>query len=113
VAKLLVMVVRIAGLAAIVVGALLWSGRPALLGPHIGIGFAVAIVVFIMAVMALMRKAIGVGVAGIVLACLLPVVGFMQLPLTFHGLSLVQVVHVMIGLVAIGLAERLYSGLHS
>jgi hypothetical protein len=112
-AKALIMLVRVLGLAAIVLGALLWSGRPQLLGPHIGGGFLVALVVLVLAVIALTKKAFVPGILGIVLACLLPVVGFMQLPLTFHTLGAVQVVHIFLALMAIGTAERLYSAIRA
>jgi hypothetical protein len=106
------MLVRVFGLLAILVGALLWGGREPLLGAHIGVGMLVALALFVMGVMALLKKAIGPGVAGIVMAVLLPAFGFMQLPLTFHSWRPVQVIHVMVALMAIGLGERLYSALH-
>lgn len=108
-AKTLIMLVRLLGLTAIVIGILLWSGRPTLFGAHIGVGFVVTILIFIMSLAALIKKAMLPGAVGLVLALLLPAVGFMQLPLTFHGWRMVQVVHVMLGLAAIGLGERLYS----
>ena len=108
-AKTLIMLVRLLGLTAIVIGILLWSGRPTLFGAHIGVGFVVTILIFIMSLAALIKKAMLPGAVGLVLALLLPAVGFMQLPLTFHGWRMVQVVHVMLSLAAIGLGERLYS----
>jgi hypothetical protein len=44
---------------------------------------------------------------------LLPAVGFMQLPLTFHNLRMIQVIHLMVALSIIGLAERLYSAVRA
>jgi hypothetical protein len=35
----------------------------------------------------------------------------MQLPVTFHSLRLIQVLHIMLALCIIGLAERLYSSI--
>jgi hypothetical protein len=111
-AKTLVMLVRVLGLAAIVLGSLLWiTGRQPYLGPHIGAGFCVAIAVFAMAVLALLRKAVVLGVAGILLAVLLPMAGFMQLPLVFHVMGAIQVAHIAIALSVVGLAERLYSAI--
>jgi len=107
------MLVRIGGLAAIVLGALLWAGHTPLLASHIGTGFAVAMVVFILSVMALLKKAVLPGILGVVCAVLLPVFGFLQLPLTFHALGVIQVIHIMIALMTIGLAERLYSAIQS
>jgi hypothetical protein len=112
-AKALIMIVRVLGLAAIVLGALLWSGHKEYLAPHIGGGFFVAIVVLVLAVIALTKKAVVPGILGIALACLLPVVGFMQLPLTFHTLGVIQVVHIIFALGTIGVAERLYAAIRA
>jgi hypothetical protein len=112
-AKVLIMLVRVFGMAAIVLGAMLWStGHQPYLAPHIGAGFLVAIVVFVLAVVALTRKAVLPGILGVVFALLLPVVGFMQFPLVFHELRAIQVVHVMLALLTIGVAERLFSAIH-
>lgn len=112
-AKALIMIVRVLGLAAIVLGVLLWTGRQQYLGPHIGGGFLVAMVVFVLAVLALMKKAVVPGILGVVLAVLLPVVGLKQFPLTFHTLQAIQVVHIVLALATIGVAERLYSAIRS
>jgi hypothetical protein len=110
-AKALIMLVRVLGLAAIVLGVLLWAGGSQYLGAHIGSGFAVALLVFVLAVIALTKKAVLPGILGVVLAVLLPVVGFMQFPLSFHSLRAVQVAHFVFALLTIGLAERIYSGI--
>jgi hypothetical protein len=107
--KALIMLVRVIGLISIVVGAMLWTGREALLGAHIGLGMLIMLLVFVLSVVAIIKKAMVPGAIGIVLSLLLPAVGFMQLPLTFHTLRMIQVIHVMVGLCIIGLAERLYS----
>jgi hypothetical protein len=103
------MLVRVLGLVAIVLGALLWTGRQQYLGPHIGGGFLVSTVVFILAVLALTKKAVVPGILGVVLAVLLPVVGLKQFPLTFHTLAAIQVVHIVLALITIGVAESLYA----
>jgi hypothetical protein len=105
------MLVRLIGLVSIVLGALLWSGHPQYLGPHIGGGFFVAMVVFVLAVFALMKGAVVPGILGVVLAVLLPIVGLKQLPLTFHTLGAIQVAHIFFALATIGVAERLYSAI--
>jgi len=112
-AKALIMLVRVLGLASIVLGVLLWSAHPKLLGPHIGAGFLVSTVVYILAVIALTRKAVLPGILGVVFAVFLPVVGLKQLPLTFHTLGAIQVVHIVLALMTIGVAERLYSAIRS
>ena len=106
------MVVRVLGLAAVVIGSLLWftNHRP-YLGPHIGLGFCVAAAVFVMSVIAMIKGDVVLGVAGLLLAILLPFVGFMQLPLVFHSMGAIQVAHIVLGLSAIGVAERLYSAI--
>ena len=111
-AKTLVMLVRVVGLAAIVLGSLLWlGGHPGFLGPHIGAGFCVAMVVFVMSVIALTRKAVVPGVIGVLLSLLLPMVGFMQLPLVARSMGAIQVAHIAIALTIIGVGERLYSAI--
>ena len=114
-AKTLIMLVRVLGLAAIVLGSLLWvTGRESYLAPHIGIGFFVAAVVFVMAVIAMVKRAVVVGVIGLLLAILLPLAGLMQLPLPgrLHTLGAIQVVHIAVALSVIGAAERLYAAVH-
>jgi hypothetical protein len=111
-AKAFIMLVRVLGLAAIVLGSMLWmTAHEPFMKPHIGAGFCVAIVVFAMGVIAVAKKAVGLGVAAILLALLLPIVGFMQLqtPLLPHAMGAIQAAHIAIALCAIGLAERLYS----
>jgi hypothetical protein len=112
--KALIMLVRVLGLTAIVLGSLLWmGGHNPLLGPHIGVGFCVAAVVFVMSVIAMIKKAVGVGIAGVLLSMLLPIVGLMQTesPLIPHAMGAIQVAHIAIALTTVGLAERLYSAI--
>ena len=98
---------------ALILGVMLWTGNAGMLQGHIGVGFLVSIAVFILSIMAILNKAIGIGVAGVVFAFLLPLVGFLQLPATYHTLRLIQVIHVMVGLMALGIAERIYSAIQS
>jgi hypothetical protein len=111
--KALIMLVRVLGLASIVLGALVWAQHMQLLAAHIGIGFLISIAVFILAVVAFTKKAVVPGSLGLVFALLLPVIGFMQLPVTFHSLRLIQVLHIMLALCVIGVAERLYSAIRT
>jgi hypothetical protein len=111
--KALIMLVRVIGLISIVLGAMLWAGHETLEGAHIGLGMLIALLVFVLSVMALVKKAVVPGAIGVVLSLLLPVIGFMQLPLTFHTLRMIQVVHLMVALSIIGLAERLYSAVRA
>lgn len=109
--KALIMLVRVLGLTSIVLGVLVWAERVQLLSAHIGVGFLVSIAVFVLAVVALTKKAVLPGILGVVFAILLPVIGFMQLPVTFHTLRMIQILHIMLALCMIGLAERLYSAI--
>ncbi len=103
------MLVRVLGLVSIVLGALVWAERENLLAAHIGVGFLVSMAVFALAVAALLKKAVVPGIFGVIFSLLLPVIGFLQLPATFHTMRLIQVLHIMVALSIIGLAERLYS----
>jgi hypothetical protein len=110
-AKALIMLIRVIGLAAIVLGVFLWTGHRQYLGPHIGVGFFIAMVVFVLAVIGLMKKAVVPGILGVVLAVLLPVIGLKQLPLTFHTAGVIQVAHIVLALATIGVAESLYASI--
>jgi hypothetical protein len=113
-AKACIMLVRLLGLAAIVIGGLLWmNAYGPYLKPHLALGFCVVTLVFVMGVIALTRHAIGLGIAGILLALLLPMVGFMQLPLVARAMGGIQVAHIAVALCIIGVAERLYSVIRS
>ena len=109
-AKSLIMLVRVLGLLAIVFGSLSWfTGQRHYLAPHIGIGFGVAVAVLVMAVMAMAKGDVVLGVIGLLLAILLPMIGFMQLPLVVRSMGAIEGIHIALALTAIGIAERLYS----
>ena len=109
-AKSLIMLVRVLGLLAIILGSLSWvTGQRHYLAPHIGIGFCVAVVVVVMSVIAMAKGDVVLGVIGLLLAVLLPLIGFMQLPVVFHSMGAVQGIHIALAFTAIGVAERLYS----
>jgi len=109
-AKSLIMLVRVLGLAAIVLGSLSWlTGQKHYLGPHIGIGFCVGLVVLVMAVLAMAKGNVVLGVVGLLLAVILPFSGLMQIPVVFHSMGAAQGIHIALALTIIGVAERLYS----
>lgn len=113
-AKAFIMLVRLLGLAAIVIGGLVWmNAYQPYLKPHIALGFCVVVLVFVMGMMALAKRAVGLGIAGILLALLLPMVGFLQLPLLPRAMGGMQVAHIAVALCVVGLAERLYSVIRS
>jgi hypothetical protein len=108
-AKVLIMLVRL--VAIIEIGLGIWiaagSGFP-YLKAHIGLGFVMALSVFLLAVIAAGRRVYGLAIIGIVLAILIPVVGFKQLPLpATGGMGAIQYAHVIAVLAAIGVAEAL------
>lgn len=106
------MSVRVLGLAAIVLGLLLWAtGHMPYLGPHIAIGFCVVSLVFVMGIVAIAKRAVVAGVIGILLAVVVPIAGFLQLPLHYRPTGPVQVLHFAVALSLIGVAERLYSAI--
>ncbi len=110
-AKALIMLVRLAAVVSLILGALLWSGSEKYLGPHIGSGFLIAGVVFVLSILGILKKAVVPGIVGVILAVLLPVVGFKQLPLSFHTFGAVQIIHVLVALAIIGVAESLYGAI--
>ncbi len=110
-AKALIMLVRLAAVVSIVLGVLLWSGSQNYLGAHIGSGFFIAGVVFVLSILGILKKAVVPGVVGVILAALLPVVGFKQLPLAYRAFGAVQIIHVLVALAIIGVAESLYGAI--
>jgi hypothetical protein len=114
--KALIMFVRLVGVTAIILGAILWnSGEEAYLALHIGVGFLLVTLLIVLAVFGVIRKAVVPGVVAIVLALLLPVVGFLQLqvPLSPRAMHGMQLAHFVIALTAVGMAERLYAAIRS
>lgn len=109
--KALIMLVRLLGLLSIILGLLLWSGSAKFLASHIGGGFLVSALVFVLAIIGILKKAVVPGVLGVILAVLLPVVGFKQLPLVFHSFGAIQIAHVIVALAVIGVAESLYGAI--
>jgi len=110
-AKVLIMLVRVVALVSIVLGVLLWSGSQNYLGPHIGSGFLISAVVFALSIFGILKKAVVPGILGVILAVLLPVVGLKQLPLTYHTFGIIQIIHVLVALAIIGVAESLYGAI--
>lgn len=109
-AKMLAMTVRLLFVVELVLGVLLAAARLQFLQVHIGLGFLVAICVASLAIMACAKRMLGIGVVGLFFAILLPVTGFKQFPLRFgSSIGLIQIVHVVVALAAVGLAEALHS----
>jgi hypothetical protein len=104
------MVIRLAGVIQIALGLLFWTGNVrSLVGLHMGIGLGLVIGLWIMAGLAAWA---GVNPGLLVLTVLwgifVPVLGMTQvrlLPGDWHWV--IQVAHLAVGLIAIGLGERL------
>jgi hypothetical protein len=108
------MVIRVTGLAQIVLGLLFWTGNALNLIPvHMWIGFGLVLALLTMAGLAA-RAGVqpGLVILTVLWSILVPVLGMTQarlLPGDAHWV--VQVVHLLVGLIAIGLGERLASAI--
>jgi hypothetical protein len=110
-AKVLIMLVRL--VAVIEIGLGIWiafgKGYP-YLKAHIALGFVMALSVFLLSMIAATRREFTLMIVGIVLAVLIPVIGFTQLKPQYAGsIGPVQYAHVVIVLAAIGVAEALHA----
>ena len=109
-AKILAMIVRVFFIVELVLGVLLTNAHLQYLPMHMGFGFLVAICVAILAIMACVKRDFGIGVVGLIFAILLPVIGIKQFPLKFGTqIGLIQIVHVVVALAAVGVAEALHA----
>jgi hypothetical protein len=110
--KILIMLVRALALVSIVLGVLIWTGRmPNLLGSHMALGFTITLLIAILAVLALAKRAFPLGVLGIIVAVALPWIGLRQFPLSFMHLGAIQLAHILVVIAALGIAERLSSAI--
>jgi len=109
-AKILIMLFRLVWLLGLAVGIWIWTGHGyATLNTHIALGFCTVLLLAIIAVLGIVARAslVHILVAGFWII-LLPVVGFGQLrwmPGAQHWL--LRVLHLLIGILAIGSAEML------
>lgn len=103
-------IVRLVGLAAIVLGLVLWTGNGyAYLKLHMWLGFIVTFALLLLVAISLLAR-LGpmLPVLALVWAVLLPVLGIAQLRIVLGPNHwVIQVVHLILGLGAIGLAETL------
>jgi hypothetical protein len=115
IASIAQMVVRIAGLILMVLGVIIWPGHADFLIPvHILIG---SLLVIALLTLSYLAGRSGVSTSLIILAVVwalaLPVLGLIQeklLPETGHWI--IQVLHLLFGIVAIGIAEMLGAQIH-
>lgn len=108
--KVLVMLARLLFLIELVLGTYIWTayGMPTL-NIHIGLGFVMTLVVLVLAVIALVRRMVILGVLGVLIALLTPYIGLKQIPamVFMPSLGVIQVMHIITGLAAIGIAEAI------
>jgi hypothetical protein len=96
-------------LVALILGVVLWTGSPGLLNIHIITGFILTLVLLLIGLVGfLARVAPALPIVAIAWAILLPYVGFAQLRL-LPGAShiVIQVIHLLVGICAIGIVEAL------
>jgi hypothetical protein len=111
-AKILIMLVRALALVSIVLGVLIWTGKsPDLLGAHIGMGFLITLLIVLLTILALVKRAFPVGLLGVVVAVALPWIGLRQFPLAFMHLGAIQVAHILVVVAALGISESLYAAI--
>lgn len=105
------MIIRVLWLVNIVLGILFATGNlDQLVMLHETFGLLIAICLAILSILAMVRvRAVGLGVGGIVVAILLPVVGMGQVDVLAGGGGHVvaEIVHVLVAIAAIALAEML------
>ena len=100
-------IARLDGLAALILGGILWSGSRGSLKIHIITGFILTLTLLLVALLSFfLRVRPALPIVAIAWAILLPYVGFAQLKLV-PGAShvVVQLIHLVIGICAIGLVE--------
>jgi hypothetical protein len=109
-AKVLIMLVRLIWIVELAVGISIASakGLP-YLKLHIGLGFAMALCLFVLSMIAVVKRAVVPAVIGVIFAVLLPYIGLQQFPIKFGpALGAIQYAHVVIAIVTIGVAEMLH-----
>lgn len=103
-------IVRVAGIVQIVFGLLFWTGRALGYIPlHMSVGFVVVLGLWTLAVLALVaRTGAGLALFGLLWGLALPALGMTQAAILvgpWHWI--IRVVHLLMGLTALGLADRL------
>jgi hypothetical protein len=100
---------RLDGVGALILGIILWTGSPGLLKIHILTGFIMSSTMLLIGLVGLFAHVkAALPIVAIVWALLLPYVGFAQLrPFPSTGHLIIQVIHLLIGICAIGIAEAL------
>ena len=105
-----VWIVRVAGIVQIVLGLLFWTGRALGYIPlHMSVGFVVVLGLWTLALLALVaRTGAGLAAFAILWGLALPALGMTQAAILvgpWHWV--IRVVHLLMGLIALGLADNL------
>ena len=103
------MLIRLSWLVLIVLGALFWAGRTTMLATHVVTGLVFVLLLWMLSFLAL-RSGAGAGLAALNIfwSLVVLVLGMTQNRLLVDGVhSIIQVLHLLVGIVAIGLAESL------
>jgi len=100
-------VARLDGLAALILGILLWTGPAGSLNSHIGTGFIMTITLLLLGLLGFFARIKPVmPIVAIAWAILLPYIGFAQRHILLNANHVViQLIHLLIGVCAIGVAE--------
>ncbi|HEU5349168.1 MAG TPA: hypothetical protein VFU63_11210 [Ktedonobacterales bacterium] len=109
-ANVLRILVSVIGTILIVLGLLFWSGRAeALISLHMLLGIVLVLMLWAVAVMALMARVSQIlALVALIWGLIVPILGVMQvriLPTSAHWI--IQVIHLLVGLTAIALANIL------
>lgn len=110
-AKVLIMLVRLIWIIELGLGISIASAKGlAYVKLHIGLGFTMALVLFVLAMIGLVKRQVVAAILGIIFAVLLPYIGLQQFPIKFGpALGPIQYAHVVIALLAIGVAEMMHA----
>ncbi|MBX5457353.1 MAG: hypothetical protein IRZ31_10675 [Thermogemmatispora sp.] len=107
--KIASFVLRIAGLLALILGVLFWTGNAAQLVPlHMLLGFLVVLALWVVGIgQALVRGgSLAIAVLAVIVGLLLPIIGLMQNSWLLNSSHwVIQVVHLLVALLAIGTGE--------
>ncbi|HEU5228616.1 MAG TPA: hypothetical protein VFU49_12450 [Ktedonobacteraceae bacterium] len=109
--RITVNVLRIAALLALILGLIFWTSdtRGTLVPIHMLLGIIVTLALLILGgVIMTVKGGLGIGIAAIVLAIVVPIIGLTQTQLLGGSLHwIIQVIHLLIGLAAIGMGEMI------
>ncbi|HLI90313.1 MAG TPA: hypothetical protein VKV37_16620 [Ktedonobacteraceae bacterium] len=105
-ARILQIVVGIAGLCALVLGLLIWIANLDLISFHMLFGILVTLGLLIMGILALTTRGLRVlGIVGIIYAIIVPIFGLSQFNILVGNLHwIIQALHMLVGIGAMALA---------